>query len=296
MRVQCVILGGAARLPPIFGALAAIPLPLRSITDSLDVLGCWEHSLAGLQSSGVVRVDSDGVCLVAGSSKSDDDCWEERVAAGAGLGRRWVFHLDRSANRGAAGVLADWNRATFGLSVAEWVLVVDASASPAIEVARLFDMVDDSVAGVVGASDLGRYCGCLLIRREWLRVIPTVGFIDLREQFLGSVIKRGGRICCATVARRALRLNTRESWLKSVASWERSGTTLGRDPQVRTNYWRHGACVVEKGAVVDGSRIVSSIVLSGAIVEPGACVARSVVCPGAVVRSGEVIVDCVLTN
>ncbi len=218
------------------------------------------------------------------------------IQAETSFGGRWRFQVDSTANRGAAGVLADWNRATSDSPATEWVLVVDASASPAIRLGSLFDVAHESVAGVVGASDLGRYCGCLLIRREWLEVIPRVGFVDLREQFLGTVIERGGRVRCASVATRALRLNTRESWLKSVAAWERLVGRVDPKPETWAGYQRHGDCAVQRGALVAGSRIVSSVVLDNAIVEPGACVARSIICPGAVVRSGEVMVDCVVGN
>jgi len=183
----------------------------------------------------------------------------------------------------------------------EWILIIECSASPNIDIGALFGATEmpSDPSLIFGISDLDRPCGSYLVRREIYDLVPETGFFDFKEQLLSRVISSGLHIEAVPVAKRAYRLDTRQGWLAIVEGWAESRAdkqvfdrTLEEGPWRR----RDGACAICPDAVVDDATIISSVVMSGAVVEKGAVVARSIVGPGTRVPAGAVLVDAVFTS
>ncbi len=288
--VQLILLSGSswpalASPTAIFGGGSDWPLE-----DTRGARDCWAEVVAGAVREAGWELDVSAWSLVPVSTTETCSMNSASVIDGA---PNWHVMTDRWPNRGSAGVVRDWDLSVGRTASAEWVCVADGSACPALDLARMFQCVRTGADCVLAASQLDRYCGCMLVRRKWLQEIPESGFFDLREQFLGRLSAVGAKISSVVVARRSLGSRTRSSWLSSVEAWHafsvaRGGTVLQSKSGV---YRRDGMCVVCPDAIVRGAVIDSSIVLGRATIQPDAVVARSIIAPGAVVRSGEVVVD-----
>ncbi len=286
-RIEVVALAGGPRALLAGRLDSRLPAHLRLIDDSKTVLGGWSSALHDSRCRGDVQIHPVAFCLVSQLTP----CFGGILRDAGHPALQWTAHVDESSNRGPAGVLADLIRQPDSCNNADWLLVLDAAASPAVSVNLLFDKIGDSADCILGASELGRYCGCLLVRRHLLQLVPSVGFCDLREQFLKLLLARGAALSKVTIAPRALRLWGRESWIQAVAAWEQLSRGSREASSRALDFRRVGSCAIDGRAVVKGATIVSSVVMAGAVVRPGALVARSVVGPGVVVPAGEVVVD-----
>lgn len=213
----------------------------------------------------------------------------------------WNEVVEPRSPRGVAGVISDvmrsWEPAD---DLGDWLLVIESSASPCIDVAALFQAAERSpdVCLIFGVSHLDRPCGVYLVRRDIYDLVPETGFFDFKEQLIARMVAEGLRIEAVVVAERAIRLDTRQGWLANVDRWAGSNLhqPIPRADGARAWARREGSSVVHPGSVVDGAVIISSVVMDEAVIEPGATVARSIVGPGVKVPSGAVLVDAVFTQ
>lgn len=192
------------------------------------------------------------------------------------------FLTDKDRYRGTGGVLRD---AADELDDDARILVMTGSEifedglSAAIE----------TVAGVDADVVLCRRAnfspaGLWSIRARCLRRVSGVGYADFKEQVLADLTdSRDIRV--ATLARSDRRhhaVRDLSSYLACLADLREEG----------------GPDVIALPGVerAPDALIVDSVLLRGAVIEPGAVVARSVIGPGVRVRSGQTVVDEVLTD
>lgn len=208
----------------------------------------------------------------------------------------WETVVEPRSPRGPAGAVADVVHSTGrGEALGTWLVVIEASANPGVELAGLFRAAaeEPDASLILGASDLDRPCGVNLVRRDIYDQVPTTGFFDFKEQLLSKVLEDSRKVRAVVVAKRAYRIDTRKGWLAIVDAWMKAHPSRGES---RKGPWRlrEGACAIGSQSMVEDASIISSVVMNDAVVESGAVVARSIVGPGAVVPSGAVLVDAVL--
>lgn len=200
--------------------------------------------------------------------------------------------IERDDYRGPAGIVADVCR---GLGSPSRILIVEAArwvdGSIGSAVSAGLEADDDVV---VYRNRDGSPAGMYLASARALELVPSVGFMDLKEQWLGKVGASGLRTEALTLAGAWSReLRTRGQLLGVIGSDrpELGVVELGT-VTVATGRQRSIVCA---GAEVEGNAVVSeSIVMPGARVGDGACVIRSIVCSGGRVEAGETIVETVV--
>ncbi|MDB5331872.1 MAG: putative glycosyltransferase [Phycisphaerales bacterium] len=144
--------------------------------------------------------------------------------------------------------------------------------------------------------DDGTPSGIMLVTRKTLRMLPSTGFVDMKEQGLPLI---AGKYEVRVVKRRrptGLPVRSLEGYIQALHYYHRrrSGTPAAADPLAED--WSPSFSLIEPGATVDPTaRIHDSVVLAGAIVEPGAVLVRSVACPGTIVRRDRTAVDRLVT-
>ena len=194
------------------------------------------------------------------------------------LKRPFVVRIEEESGRyrGAAGLVRD---ACADLLDEGTVLVIEAGRYLAGTLDGLVASHGSSGAEVtVAVNPDASPAGVYLLDRSTLNLVPKVGFTDLKEQWLQSVLSRGLEVQAHRLREPGcLGLRTREQFLAAAAI---------AGPMVS------GGSVVSTGAEVsDSAALVDSVVMPGARVGARAVVARSVLCPGAVVERDAEVLD-----
>ncbi len=203
--------------------------------------------------------------------------------------------MEARAHRGTAGTIADWCVASnLEEKEVEWILLIEGSASPAVDLSCLAKAISEESEFdvILGISELDRHCGCMLIRRSVFEHVPDLGFFDLKEQLLPVIRETGGRIGGEVIATRALRISDQTSWLQILAAW--NARRSSKDGPGSASGERRKPSLIMPGARTEGAEIIGSIILNGAVVEPGAVVARSVIASGVRIPAGTVVTDMLL--
>lgn len=184
--------------------------------------------------------------------------------------------------RGPAGLVRD---ICHDLSGDDQILVLEGSRSYAsplgpLVAAHARSGADVTIARAPDHTPGGAYVMC----RRALDDVPSMGFLDLKEQLFSRLLKAGRRLVVETWADPgAPPLRTFADYLGEVSRRVARGSGEGR--------WK----LVSSRAQVDGSAFIdSSVIMEGSCVEPGSLVARSLVLPGSVVPAGAEIVDSVV--
>jgi hypothetical protein len=146
---------------------------------------------------------------------------------------------------------------------------------------------------VVSHAD-GTPSGLMLVQCRCLRDLPSIGFVDMKEQGLGIIAQRHVVKVLQRPCPTGLPVRTHVSYLAALRQHHQdllSQTAPGR-PATRLEDWERAFAIVEDGAeVASSAKIHDSVILSGARVEASAVVINSVVCPNATVRRGQVVTD-----
>lgn len=193
--------------------------------------------------------------------------------------------------RGPAGLLGDLAKFSSGLSSANTLYIVgEASSLPPQNLSEVIAEVDPSKPGVSVTNRAGEPIGVYLFTDIALRIIPPLGFYDIKEQMLPALYARGTPIiACATDCEPA-RIWDRETYLRTVAlAVSAESERTGCSPLARIDEAAlvAGACLIEAGAVIDPHAIVhESIILGNAAIGRGAVVSHSIVGPSTVVNPG----------
>ncbi len=195
---------------------------------------------------------------------------------------RFIAEQDSTDFRGTAGVLRDVGEAFHD---EEFLLIGTASQCPDASVIEhlLTSAVPEAGATLSVGTD-STPTGLILVKCGALRSIPSVGFIDLKEQALARIAESSGVSVVETSQAVSRPIRDRAGYIAALRSWHKSGQLAGAlDPFEER--WKSAFVIIEEGAsVADDARLQDSVVLSGGTVESGAIVVRSVVGPGGVVR------------
>jgi hypothetical protein len=203
------------------------------------------------------------------------------------------LEIDAGEYRGTGGVLRD---ASEEYGEDDWIVVANGNQ-------MILESLDEMVALLAKAGgDVtlmshqdGTPAGLMLLRCGALRLIPKMGFVDMKEQALPRIAAHHK---VSVVSRRrpmGIPVRGRGDYLRALFQYHRSRDDGDESTSAFVEKWRPTFSVIEVGAEVDSSaRIHDSVVLRGGRVESGAAVVHSVVCPGGVVARGQVATDQVV--
>jgi hypothetical protein len=218
------------------------------------------------------------------------------------LARRRGYRLrveeDRQEFRGPAGAVKD---ACADYSPGSMVLVAEAARFVAGDLSPMLAAHVQSGADItVGCNPDSSPAGLFLIRCKTLTLVPPIGFMDLKEQWLGKAVEAGLNVRVHRLRDfTSYELRTRTDFLAAArAAGGIVSATLPAPADVHVN----GSSANEEHAlpraveVGVGAVIVDSVIMPGAQIGKDAVVARSIVCPGGVVPPGAAIVDAVVPS
>ena len=145
------------------------------------------------------------------------------------------------------------------------------------------------------ADEAGHAGAMMLIRCACLRAIPSVGFVDLKEQALAQIARRHRVSVLKQRGAPALPMRTAAEYVRALRWLHRDPAHDGADGAFVED-WAPRFSIRERGATVHATaRLHDSVVLGGGIVHRGAVLVRSVVCAGGVVPARATVVDAVVT-
>jgi len=200
--------------------------------------------------------------------------------------------------RGPAGVVKD---AAEDLPPDARVLVIEAARwfggdlSAVLRAHHASDHGPDGPVSVTVAADRrSAPAGIVVLERSTLDPISQLGFMDLKEQWLGRLAEMGRTVrVLALRSAPCILLRDREGLL--AAAKLAAGPALDRPGTVRPLFTESEpgsfAAVSPDSEIGSNTSIVDSVIMHGAVVGSSAIVARSVICPGAIVDPNEVVVD-----
>lgn len=281
-----VLLGGAVRPSPLGSAIGRSVLDLP-MDDNGSILSHWlQHASQVAQQAGIgqlpvrVLVDRNSPEPLSGNSSHFGAFRVER---------------DQSEYRGTGGVLKDLSK---DYDDDAFILVANAAQillDPLGAISRTLDQKRADI-GLVSHRD-GTPSGIMLIHVKALRAIPELGFVDMKEQAMPLIAAKHD---IAVLHRRrptGMPIRTRQDYILALRyhhSFRQNRATL-TDPLAED--WKPSFSLVEPGALVDTtSRLHDSVMLNGAVVEPGAVLVRSVVCAGGIVRRDKTVIDQMITG
>lgn len=202
----------------------------------------------------------------------------------------WRVERDLSEYRGTGGLLRD-----LATDYADEDLILVANAAqilidPLAAIATALDRKGGDVS-IVSHND-GTPSGVQLVSCKTLRLIPTTGYVDMKEQALPAIAARYGVSVMHRRRPTGLAVRTLSDYINALRHYHRrrQGKPALSDPLAED--WRPAFALIEEGATVDPrAHVHDSVVLKGGVVEGGAVVVRSIICPGGVVRKDRSAVD-----
>jgi len=277
---RIVLLAGGLKASPFVRACgtSVLNLPLGVAGSVLDL---WRTRFAAI--SGLLA-PSAHIDIAVGEEQSA----ELRHAERDGIPTRIV--RDASEYRGPAGTLRD---ATSDLLEEDAVLVAEGSRVVAADLTafvktHLARACDASVAVNPDGSPAGVYC----FTAKALRQIPTVGFMDLKEQFLSRLVDTGHSVRVFRLdAPGVLQCRTRTDFLAAAMAVVANAASNEDSASVNP-----GPAILSRSAVVDPTAFVAHAVIGpNSRVEAGAVLVRSLVTGSAVVPAGASLCDAVVS-
>jgi N-acetylglucosaminyldiphosphoundecaprenol N-acetyl-beta-D-mannosaminyltransferase len=198
---------------------------------------------------------------------------------------------DLSEYRGTGGVLRD-----LAVDYADDDLVLVANAAqilldPLAAIAIALDRKTGDITLV--SHDDGTPSGVMLVSCKTLRLIPTSGFVDMKEQALPLI---AGKFDVTVMHRRrptGLPIRFLSDYIMAMRHYHRRrlGKPAAIDP-LGEDFMLPAFAIAELGSTVaQRAHVHDSVILKGGVVEPGAVVVRSIVCPGGIVRRDRSAVD-----
>jgi len=212
-----------------------------------------------------------------------------------------MIDTDPAPWRGTAGLVHDM---ATELDDDHFVVVIEANCLPPASLKPLFDSMQDELDGVVGITAANEPAGVYLMRKRLLDQIRDVGFVDLKEQFIPQAYDHGARMRAVPIADDLLRIRSRRTYLESVRRSEtreheavESTGGNGRKDRPRGRGRVYGICRIDASAeIADDAVVYDSIVLDGAVIEPGAVVCRCIVGSHARVPAGSRQSEAIVTE
>lgn len=300
----CVLLAGGLKPSPLAAAAGRSVLDL-SADGQRTVLEHWIAHLAGVLAPGDAPAGQPPlpVRILHGSSLAPTPPASGTIPRGMDL----TIERETKEFRGPAGVVKD---AAEHLPPDATVLVIEAARwfggdLPAVIRAHMAQSSggsgDGSGAGpsgptavTVAADRDNAPAGIVVLQRSTLDLISQLGFMDLKEQWLGKLAEMGRSVRVFDLGD-APSIPLRERTGLLAAARAATGSASCRSESLRALYADsdegHFAAVSPHSRIGPNTSIVDSVIMDGAEVGEGAIVARSVVCPGAIVAPSEVVVD-----
>lgn len=137
----------------------------------------------------------------------------------------------------------------------------------------------------------------MLARCGSLHAIPSLGFIDMKEQALPMIARQHNVKVMLQMRPTGLPLLSGTGYLEALRRYYLSLGTRSAEPNAFAEDWHSSFSIIEAGAAVErGARVHNSVVLSGGMVGRNAVLARSIVCPGGYVAAGQTVVDQLITS
>jgi len=281
-----VLLAGGLRPSPLVRAcgLSVLDLPIRS---DFTVLGWWLDRIGRATRGHLCDLTLGAIAYTANSPAPTPTA---AIARNPGI--RLV--CDQSGLRGPAGTARDLCR---GMDANEVVLLGEAARFIDYDLTALIDefAASDADASVAQNPD-GSPAGVYLTRMEVLDLVPSEGFMDLKEQWLTRALNSGFRVMVhALPPHVSYPLRTWEQFL--TAARHASGMSDHEsDKRFVPDFGdtRSSVSIVLPGAqVAESAVIVDSILMPGCIVHEHAVVVRSLIGSGVRVRPGAQVIDSI---
>lgn len=276
-----VLLGGSVRATPLATSVARSVLDLP-LDDSGSILNHWlQHAADLARHAGLPNLP---VRVMVNRDAPDP------ISAAPRYAGAYRVERDLSDYRGTGGVLRDL---AADYADDDLVMVLNAAQvllDPLAAIATALDRKGGDVS-VVSHND-GTPSGVMLVSCKTLRLIPTSGYVDMKEQALPAIAARYDVTVMHRRRPTGLPVRSLADYIQALRHYHRRrmGKPAGRDPLAED--WLPAFGITEDGArVAARAHVHDSIVLKGGIVEAGAVVVRSVVCPGGMVRKDRTAVD-----
>ncbi len=278
-----VLLAGTLRPLPLREALD-VPVVCLPLGRQGTVLDAWLRSLAAID-------DLDDVRIVMNTDRDaetvTDRIHHSRAFATRGAAIRAI--AEPASWRGAGGILRDVAADCPEDAV---IVICEAIAMPPESTRPLLEGLADSAAGVVGIYGEDQPAGVYAFHRDAIGKAPSIGYHDLKEQFLPVLAAAGLEVRTAHLQGRWHSLRNREGYLAGVVL-SLAHSAMGEGPirisseaAVSLSATVDGSCIIQSGVVIeDGAVVQDSVLLRGATVGSGAVVSQSVVAPRASIAS-----------
>ena len=271
-----IILSGGLR-QSLLQRQMGVPIGALPVTERASLLGMWVHRMLEFS-----RIES---ILVVTSDSADNEMLTHAISKES-LNKYVDIIVEPAAHRGPAGVLRD-----VGLGLANDRFVVGEITSvppPSIENIDLALGVD-SIAMTIAVSEYQRPIGLYGFTRQSLEIIPEMGFFDVKEQLIPTLVAEGKIVHPEVMMSKSLRVTELHQWLQAIRMLEAG---IDSEVHIPSSARIEGASLIQRGVTIHESvSILDSIIMSGAEIESGAVIARSVVGPGVKVRKGFRIID-----
>ena len=283
----CIILAGTLRNSPLVEAtnMSVLDLP---ITTEETLLDTWVSLIRRLPQCAEAEIRV--ICYDHSPSPSVVHDHHGRIR----------IERNPQSYRGSAGLVRDMCR---HYHRNQSVLVIEGSRYGVSSLEGMFDRHSQTEADVtVGCNPDRSPAGIYLIRVEAFRGIADDGFVDLKEQWLGSVREKGMKIEIHGLdAPGFLPVRTLEQFLVAAryarhAAGQWGGVKNDVRGLVRSDDAR-GLRVICQGALIaPGARVIDSIVMGDTIVSANATVVRCLICSGTRIQSGVEVADSVISD
>ncbi|MEO1583866.1 MAG: hypothetical protein AAFR96_04745 [Planctomycetota bacterium] len=202
--------------------------------------------------------------------------------------------------RGPAGVLRD---VTDRYADDDIILVAEAARYIAGSLNQLLTDWSKHRPDVLIAREAGgEPSGIMLLRRGSLELVPTEGYLDVKEQWLPKLVRAGLSVWTSESRDfRPMPLRNREQFLRAsavaagVSQPNEADTPILGPPRVLGSG-------IDKSRVSDAAQVAPGAVIADAIVMPGASVGaraivvRSIICPDAVIKDNDEVVDRIVPS
>ncbi|MGD0766866.1 MAG: WecB/TagA/CpsF family glycosyltransferase [Tepidisphaeraceae bacterium] len=213
----------------------------------------------------------------------------EPVSAGTIVWDQYRLERDTAEYRGTGGLLAN---IAVEYDDDDTILVGNAAQILLDPLSALLMSLKKTrgVVSLIGHRD-GEPSGLMLITCRALRLIPRVGFVDMKEQALPIIASSYDVRVVQCRRPTGLSIRTLSDYIAALRALHQPIRATATDPWAED--WKSTFAIVEPGAAVSPSaRIHDSVVLAGASVEAGAVVVRSVIA-GTVRRDRNAVDQCV---
>jgi N-acetylglucosaminyldiphosphoundecaprenol N-acetyl-beta-D-mannosaminyltransferase len=205
---------------------------------------------------------------------------------------RFSLERDPAEYRGTGGLLAS---IAVEYDDDDLILVANAAQLLLDPLAALFKALRRTGGAVGLTSDRdGAPGGVMLVTCRTLRLIPAIGFVDMKEQALPLIAKRFDVRVLQSRRPTGLSLRSLSDYVAALRAFHSPACRSIVEPLAEE--WKSMFAIVEPGAAVAPSaRLYDSVVLGRGIVEAGAVVVRSLVTSSGVVRKDRKAVDQYVT-